>query len=248
MGEFVMVRFDIEDDERLAEIYPDDANLGLWLRLLMLADHAWPKPAYIPRSTNKRRLQTLVDAGVVVLVDGDRYHFHGLDAERQRRVDSSKAALDARWHTARTTSSDTPRTASRSTETIPARAAAPPPPPLSLSLPPEEKGVQGEGEDAAVAYFEVTTRVPKGQSLAWINELATDHGEGRLCAAIRATDADPPKTFLSRVQLSLTTVTVGERAEVVTVKTEEEFMAREAAKGRPARILDMLAAEFRGAT
>jgi biotin synthase-related radical SAM superfamily protein len=106
--------------------------------------------------------------------------------------------------------------------------------------------VQGEGEDAVAAYFAVTMRVPKGQSLAWINELATDHGEAALCAAIRATDADPPKTFLSRVQLSLTTVTVSEKPVVPTVKSEEEFFAAQAAKRQPARILDRLAVSLRG--
>ena len=232
MSDFVMVRFDIEDDERLATIYPDDGTLGLWLRLLLLAEHAWPKPAYLPRRTNGQRLRTLVEAGCIVMIDRDRFRFHGLDAEHQRRIDRSRAAANARWSgdasSILVASGEHP---SSNAQMIPAtRASAPPPPSLSLS---PERGVQG-GDDAVEAYFMATMRAPNPRALSWLNELASEHGEQRLCAALRETPADPLKSYLSRVQVALTTITV--KPSEIPPRTEEEFIAREAER-RQADIL-----------
>lgn len=98
MRGYANVYFTIQTDERTASIWQDDALLGLWTRLLVLAEQAWPEPAYLPRSVNRRRLATLTDAGCIEVVDKDRYRFHGLDSERARRSAHGKAAADARWN------------------------------------------------------------------------------------------------------------------------------------------------------
>jgi hypothetical protein len=242
-AQFVTVKFDIEDDPRLRDIYPRDDLLGLWLRLLMQADKAWPKPAYIPRSTNAKKLAVLVAAGCVVLVDDDRYVFHGLDAEHQRRVERATEAATQRWSVSnagsnaagmRPASVEHPIGDARK---MLARASAPPPPtPISISTS-TERGVQGGDDDPVRAYYDATLRAPSGRALAWLAELATDHGEARLCEALRVTDADPPKTYLTRVQVALTTVTIGERAEPGP-RSEEEFMAVQAEKRSGASVLD----------
>jgi hypothetical protein len=120
--------------------------------------------------------------------------------------------------------------------------------PVSRTPPPVSQGGRdGEGDDAARAYFDVTLRAATGRALSWLNELATDHGEAALCAAIRATDADPPKTFLSRVQVALTPVRAGERPATAKVpKTEDEWFAEQSARREPDRALAAIAAHLAG--
>jgi hypothetical protein len=95
---FSRVYHSIRDDTRLAAVYTDDAALATWLRLLIAADRAWPAPADIPRSVRRPALRKLVDAGVVELLPGDLYRFHGLDAEREMRSQSGRNAAALRWH------------------------------------------------------------------------------------------------------------------------------------------------------
>jgi hypothetical protein len=116
---FASVYFSVEDDPRLKDIYPDDALFGLWTRLLVLAEKAWPQPAYLPRTTDEDRLAVLVAAGVIVPVDSDRYRFHGLDEERAKRSARGKAGSDARWNKPDATALPT------HSERIPSRARAP---------------------------------------------------------------------------------------------------------------------------
>lgn len=85
------------EDDRFRDVWPDDAALALWLRLLVAADGAWPAAASLPRSTRKAALAKLVDAGLVDLANGDYFRIHGLDAERLWRAGRGKAGAKARW-------------------------------------------------------------------------------------------------------------------------------------------------------
>jgi hypothetical protein len=98
-----------------------------------------------------------------------------------------------------------------------------------------------EPDDAVEAYFAVTGHTPTAGSLGWLNELATDHGEAALCVALRSTEYDPPKTYISRVANALTTLTVGKPNGKAIPTTEAEFMAAQAEKRKPGLLLDDIA-------
>lgn len=87
----VRVYYSIRDDEKFDEVYPDDAKLACWLRLLLDADAAYPAPASLPRSVKARPLAALVAAGLVDLLPGDMFRLHGMEAERNRRAEAGRA-------------------------------------------------------------------------------------------------------------------------------------------------------------
>lgn len=91
------VYWSIVDDERFRDVYDDDACLAAWLRLLMVADAAWPSSAQLPAGLRKRSLAVLVTAGLVELGSGNRYRMHGLDAERERRAKLARESVNHRY-------------------------------------------------------------------------------------------------------------------------------------------------------
>lgn len=105
------------DDPKFAEVWDDDARLALWVRLLVMADQAWPASAVLPRSVKRRSLDALVACGLVDLSSGDRFRIHGMDPERARRSDAAAHAAQSRWHTDGNADSNAPRNA----ETMPNR-------------------------------------------------------------------------------------------------------------------------------
>lgn len=78
------VYWSIIDDERFANIYDDDRCLAWWLRLLLIADQAWPASGTLPAGIRRTPLGVLVGAGVVE-IRGNRFRIHGLDREREGR-------------------------------------------------------------------------------------------------------------------------------------------------------------------
>ena len=76
----------IVDDPKFAHVYDDDRALATWLRLLLVADQAWPSSALIPANTRRQSLDVLIGAGLVDLGTGGRYRIRGLEAERKRRA------------------------------------------------------------------------------------------------------------------------------------------------------------------
>jgi hypothetical protein len=119
MGErapYSRVYWTVRDDERLADIYPDDRHLATWLRLLIAADAMWPAPADLPGSVRRASVKALEAAGVIELLPGGLFRFHGLDAERGRRRDAAASSSRNRWGSERSADgmrSDTRRNASR---------------------------------------------------------------------------------------------------------------------------------------
>lgn len=94
---YVRVYYRIIDDPKFEAVFDDKANLGWWLTLLLGADATYPAPANLPRRLPHKHLDTLVDAGLIVLVGGDRYRVHGLKSERELRSQVGKAGANARW-------------------------------------------------------------------------------------------------------------------------------------------------------
>jgi hypothetical protein len=79
------------DDPRFFTVYDHDARFATWVRLLMLADAAYPASAPLPNGVNKAVLRHLVEvAGLVELVPGGRYRIHGMRKERQSRAEWGK--------------------------------------------------------------------------------------------------------------------------------------------------------------
>lgn len=107
---YVRVYHGIIDDPRFAAVICDDAAGWTWIRLLIIADQAWPSSAYLPRWVRSKPLATLTAAGLVE-VDGDVFRIHGLDPERQRRRDSASDAAARRWHGTRDADSSATRNA-----------------------------------------------------------------------------------------------------------------------------------------
>ncbi len=101
------------DDPKFRDVWDDDARLALWVRLLVMADEAWPASATLPRSTRRAALAALVACKLVDLTSGDHYRIHGLDAERNARRNAAAYAAGLRWHRN--------GTAARNAETMPSR-------------------------------------------------------------------------------------------------------------------------------
>lgn len=91
------VYWTIRNDPRLLGIYPNDAHLATWMRLLLAADMSWPAPADIPSNVSRKSLDALESAGVIELVAGGMFTFHGLDAERGRRREAAAASARRRY-------------------------------------------------------------------------------------------------------------------------------------------------------
>lgn len=75
----------IPDDPKFASIYRDNDHLATWLRLLLMADQAYPASAHLPLRARKASITALAEAGLIDLLPDDRFRVHGLDAERERR-------------------------------------------------------------------------------------------------------------------------------------------------------------------
>jgi hypothetical protein len=95
---YVRVYYRILSDDRFEHVYEDDAALATWLRLLLIADGAFPAPAHLPRKTDDAALEKLAAAGLVELLPRSLYRSHGLAAERDHRSEAATFAADVRHH------------------------------------------------------------------------------------------------------------------------------------------------------
>jgi hypothetical protein len=91
------VYWTVRNDLRLTGIYSDDHHWATWNRLLLAADMAWPAPADLPANARRASLRALEAAGVIELLPGGLFCFHGLDTERGRRSSAATASAKARW-------------------------------------------------------------------------------------------------------------------------------------------------------
>lgn len=176
---------------RFADEYPDvwndDWALALWTRLVRLADMSWPAAATLPYGIRKAALSRLTadrDGGpLVVMVTPATFRVRGMDKHRAKRSQSGKDAADARWRIADSSASGSASgnangTAERNAETMPSRA--------EHSKADQSRAEQADA-DAANSLYQRTGRFPSPKVVAWLNDIARDHGESRLVDAIDGT-------------------------------------------------------------
>jgi hypothetical protein len=243
------VYWTIRADDRLAGIYPDNHHLATWLRLLIAADMAWPAPADVPSTARKASVEYLAEAGVIELLAGGLFRFHGLDAERGRRRDAARRGPDGSPDGTQLG----PKREADETQ-MPPRAR----PPLGsarLSSSSSTEGGVGETteDDAAVALHARSGTFPSSKVVTWLNEIADRHGESRLTAAIRVTPMDGrtvPDYIRAVVDGLRAQDHAAERAEAVAEKERNAEKRRPPVFARPVEDVspeeaDRIAREFK---
>lgn len=91
------VYWTVMDDEKFDGIREDVRLFGAWSLMLVVADMAWPAPAFVPPAVNRPTLARLVACGLIEDLPGKRFRVHGLAAEREKRSDSARNAAALRW-------------------------------------------------------------------------------------------------------------------------------------------------------
>jgi hypothetical protein len=72
-------------DDRFDTIRSDMRHFGSWTLMLLVADMAYPAPAFVPSTIPKASLAQLVEVGLIEALPGGLFRVHGLEAERSRR-------------------------------------------------------------------------------------------------------------------------------------------------------------------
>ncbi len=83
------IYWEVMADTKFDGIREDARHFGAWALMLVVADMAWPVPAYVP-PVPKASVALLVKNELVDLLPGGRFRIHGLDAERGRRSGEQK--------------------------------------------------------------------------------------------------------------------------------------------------------------
>jgi hypothetical protein len=89
------------DDTLFDGIREDVRLFGSWSLLLVVADMAYPSPAYIPRTVPKVALSRLIECGLVEQLTGHRFRIRGMVKERDGRSGTGRNAAEVRWQNER---------------------------------------------------------------------------------------------------------------------------------------------------
>jgi hypothetical protein len=115
----------VMDDTKFDGIREDVRLFGTWSLMLVVADMAWPAPAFVPPTVPKWAVVRLAEAGLLDVLGGSRFRVHGLAAEREKRSHSARNAAAVRWHSERNAE---PMLDEDETRTRRGRDEIPPPP------------------------------------------------------------------------------------------------------------------------
>jgi hypothetical protein len=161
----------IIDDPKFADVYDNDAALATWLRLLIIADQAWPSSAVLPGNAKHRAVKLLGDVGLLDLQPGWRFRVHGLDAERDRRASAARVGGLA---------SGRSRTVERSfpTRSHDARDET------NLAKPSLAENEPSRAGDPADDYYVMTGKYPNDKVLGWIDGLTGEYGADAVTRAL----------------------------------------------------------------
>jgi hypothetical protein len=85
------------DDPKFDGIREDVRLFGSWSLLLVVADMAWPAPAFVPPTVPRSAYGRLVASGLIDDLGGHRFRVHGMGKEREKRSESGRIAAAVRW-------------------------------------------------------------------------------------------------------------------------------------------------------
>lgn len=120
-GQYVKLYHVLMDEH--PSVWNSDAQLGAFVRLLVVADKFWPQWAPLPHRTPAYR--ALKDCGLVIEnMAGTSYTIQGLDKQRTRRSEHASHAASSRWGNAPSNAQPMPSRAEQNrTEQIGAHAS-----------------------------------------------------------------------------------------------------------------------------
>lgn len=214
------VYWSIVDDPKFSHVYDDDRALATWLRLLLLADQAYPASATLPRGVNEKALRILVGAELVDLGSGHRFRIHGLDSERARRRPAVAGPAPGPVLNRATTGpeQDHDRNGVRG---------------LSRAEPSRGKDEPSTGTtrapDPADVLWTLTGRYPTDKALGWVDDLTSSYGPEPVIRALATAHAQDRNgsTLLGRTQDVL-------RAEARALSLKEQSAVKATLKERRA--------------
>jgi hypothetical protein len=146
------VYWEIADDPKFATVFDSDSNLAAWLRLLLIADQAYPASGNLPTNCKRAAFRALEEAGLITLT-GSRFRISGLEAERERRS----------------------RSGPRGPQQVPNRS---PVGNTDKTRQDEDKTSRDatDARDPADIYWQLTGRYPKGGGLTWVDNMTEKYG------------------------------------------------------------------------
>lgn len=107
-GKYSRLYWEVVDDDRFVGIYDNDHHFATYIRLLLIADGAWPASGHLPLGVRRASTEALSDCGLIELLPSGRFRVHGLDSERNARASSARIGAGVRWHGERN-ATDMPR-------------------------------------------------------------------------------------------------------------------------------------------
>lgn len=216
---YVRVYTSIISDPKFEGVYGDDKALATWLRLLLIADSMYPAPGHLPLRVDMKAVEKLAKAGLIDLLPGDLYRFHGLEKERGRRSDAARQSANRRWKgsaerdlpyvedpaayaTAMRPHSDRNATAMRPHADVECESDALRSAPLHSA---PSSSAPTQDDDPLDAWYRLTASWPSPRIAPWLERLANDHGPADLIAALGIEWKDDPDraTVLGRVETRL---------------------------------------------
>jgi hypothetical protein len=185
------IYWSVLSDPKFVGIRTDMRHFGSWSMLLMVADMAYPAPAFVPPVIPKASRDKLIEVGLVDVLEDGMVRLHGLEAERERRREAatSKPKRD-------------PSGTQTGTERSPLGQQAKP----SLAEPSQDEAeAPREDEDPADIYWRLTGKYPGDTVLPWIDQLTNQYGSRSVTVAlVNAFTADKStRTLLGRTQDNL---------------------------------------------
>ena len=108
-GPYSRVYHSVMDDPCFDGIREDMRLFGSWSMMLIVADQAYPAPAFVPPTVSRASLKRLVAAELVELLPGHRYRLRGQEKERAKRSESGRNAAAVRWQSGRNARRDETR-------------------------------------------------------------------------------------------------------------------------------------------
>ena len=152
------VYWSVLSDEKFPEVRQDMRLFGSWTLMLIVADMAWPAPAFVPSVVPKSCVTKLEEFGIVDLEPGGLFRIHGLDWERNARKAAATRDPDGtQAGPKRDPVAEQAKPSQAETETSQVQAHQP-------------------ARDPADIYWSLTGRYPTDKVLKWIDDLTAQYG------------------------------------------------------------------------